>query len=534
MSDQPPPEPAGDQPPPKEASASRKPDSLVGKTLAGRFEILEPIARGGMGTIYLARQQPLGRRCAVKTMLPTFDDDLSREFRRRFFKEAATAARLTHPNTVNVYDYGHEGDLYFIAMEYVEGRTIEEVLAQHGPLDPRRTIRIAMEVARSVREAHSLGVIHRDLKPANIAIVDHDEEQDRIKVLDFGLVKSVTGSNADTVTTGGLCVGSPSYMAPEQVDGDDTFPATDIYSLGAVVFEMLTGRPPFVKTSKYSLVMAHLSEPPPALRDVNPNGLFPRGLEEVVARCLEKAPSDRFRGLDELLDELHCVAQGKAVSTETKRRGAAKHSKDRGADERSDAIVAPSDTPQATSTAASVLDTVTLRPARKRSAMRRLLPWLVLGGGTLAAAGVAVLVAGSAHEEIASGPRPARSKAIVVRPPSPPPALSAAVPDVPVPPAASRTVRIDTTPPGATVREDGQVCCASTPCDAVFPTGPGGKGIPHDVEISLIGYRTTTVKIASSEQSVKVGLERDAQRGNEPSTEASPKPTATGFNLSPY
>lgn len=514
-----------------------RPDALVGTTLAGRFKILEPIARGGMGAVYKAEQLPLGRVCAVKTMLPTFDEDLSAEFHRRFFNEAAVAAKLTHPNTVTVYDYGNEGDLYFIAMEYIVGKTLKEVLAEEGPLPPVRAMMIAMEIARSLREAHALGVVHRDLKPANVSIVDHQDDRDTIKVLDFGLVKSVKGPGADTVTTGGVCVGSPSYMAPEQVDGDEVSPATDIYSLGVVLYEMLCGRPPFVKTSKYALVMAHLSEEPPPVTEFIPADIIPKGLDDVVARCLEKAPKDRFDNLDELLAELARIGKGKTpLSTTTmqlRRTGSGAHS--RGATGREPI---PSDTPRATSTGASIITSSgahELKPARSRTGL-----WVGLGAAALAVVGVAAHFAMGSEE---AGPDTGASAAtsVVASDPPEPSVTAEATADPPaVPPAPStRKVRVESTPDGAKVEFGDEVLCEETPCDVELPNGEDGRPEAAEVTLSLGGYRSTSVNIAPSEESVKVELRRVVVGGAPPPRPKKPpknppKKSGDDFNLSPY
>lgn len=515
------------------STAGPRQDALVGTTLAGRFKILEPIARGGMGTVYKAEQLALGRICAVKTMLPTFDQDISAEFHRRFFNEAAVAAKLTHPNTVTVFDYGNEGDLYFIAMEYITGKTLKQVIEEEGTLEPLRAMMIAMEIARSLREAHTLGVVHRDLKPANVVIVDNRDEHDTIKVLDFGLVKSVKGPNADTVTTGGLCVGSPSYMAPEQVDGDDVSPSTDIYSLGIVLFEMLCGRPPFVKTSKYSLVMAHLSEQPPALGDLMPNAKFPKGLDDVIARCLEKAPKDRFDDLEAFLSELQRIARGQMPLSTTmmklRRTGSGENQKVSSSGPRE--IITPSETPRATTTGASVINTGEVELPVGNKGRRTV---------TLVGAGLAILAVGGLAAHFALGSEDAAQSAtsalpvavsVVTPPASTSEATSVASETAPV--ATTRKVHVETTPTGAKVQDGDKTLCEATPCEVVLPL-KDGHAAHHEVKLTLAGYRVSTVKIAPSEASVKVDLSRIAVGGGQPAAPETAKPAPTGFLLSPY
>ena len=234
--------------------------------MGGKYTITAVIARGGMGKVYKAVQAPLDRVCAIKVLSPKYHEDEDPEFQRRFFREASTASKLTHANTVTIYDYGRDGDVYFIAMEYVRGRTLYQVLREDGPLDEVSVCHIVREVARSLREAHALGVIHRDMKPANVVITTQGAELS-LKVLDFGLVKKYNHEDTDDLTQEGLFMGSPKYMAPEQILGNPVSPRTDIYALGVLAYELLTGDPPFDRGNSVKTLMAHVNDEPVPMRE---------------------------------------------------------------------------------------------------------------------------------------------------------------------------------------------------------------------------------------------------------------------------
>ncbi len=290
----------------------KKTDPLIGQVVNGRFEILSLIARGGMGKVYQAEQAPLGRICAIKVLSPKYDGTEDPEFQRRFYLEASTAAKLTHPNTVTIFDYGRDEqlDLYYIAMEYVRGRTLFRVLREEGTLAEHRVAHVIREVGRSLREAHALGVIHRDMKPANVVLVESEHEQDTVKVLDFGLVKDVSGDDAEDLTQQGLFMGSPKYMAPEQILGNPVSPATDVYALGVLAYELLTGQVPFDRGSSVKTLMAHVNDTPRSMRAVNPRVYLSAAMNAIVMRCLEKDPASRYASIDELLRALTRVEGG--------------------------------------------------------------------------------------------------------------------------------------------------------------------------------------------------------------------------------
>ncbi len=282
-------------------------DDLVGRIFNGRFRIIELIARGGMGRVYRAEQMQLGRIVAVKTLNRRHDGDADSErvFQERFLNEASVTAKLQHPNTVRVFDYGRTPDgICFIVMELVEGRSLLAAIQAGAPFTPARTTHIALQIARSLREAHRLQVIHRDLKPSNVLLVQHNDQHDFVKVLDFGLVEQVEVDEREALTREGLFLGSPKYMAPEQILSEPIDARADVYSLGVCMYEMLTGRVPFEREGTVKTLMAHVNDPVPPLLSAN----IPEKLVNVVMRCLAKSPEARLSSMDEVTGALSSLA----------------------------------------------------------------------------------------------------------------------------------------------------------------------------------------------------------------------------------
>ena len=276
-----------------------QPDELVGRVINDRFRVISVIARGGMGRVYRAEQVPLGRLVAIKTLDPRHTGgEHDPQFQQRFFLEASIASKLQHPNTVTVFDYGRTADdLYFIAMELVEGRSLLNLVRQEAPLPAARVIHIALQIARSLREAHRLDVIHRDLKPGNVLLTHHGDEDDFVKVLDFGLVKHIESEAEQELTKAGLFMGSPKYMSPEQIRGERVDGRTDIYALGVVMYEMLSGKVPFERENTVKVLMAHMHEVVPPLRAEG----CPEALTQLVMRCLAKDATQRPSSMDEVI-----------------------------------------------------------------------------------------------------------------------------------------------------------------------------------------------------------------------------------------
>jgi len=292
-------------------------DPLLGRVLDGKFTLQSVLGRGGMGVVYRAHQSTLERPVALKLMRGlSGDEDAEQretEFQRRFFLEAATAAKLKHPNTITVFDYGSttidDEKVFYIKMELLDGVTLSKILQNEGPLPPLRAVNIALQICRSLREAHAAGIVHRDLKPGNVMLVtngdDDDGDGDFVKVLDFGLAKSKKGTGAAAgpqLTKAGTFLGSPRYVAPEQIEGRAVDGRADIYSFGCVMYRMLTGRVPFDGQQAVEVMLKHLNEPVPPM---NRDGLVvPDILEKLVLRCLAKKADERPSTMDDVIGGL--------------------------------------------------------------------------------------------------------------------------------------------------------------------------------------------------------------------------------------
>lgn len=272
-------------------------DPLLGRVIAGRYRILSRLGKGGMGVVYKVEHVHIGKLMAMKLLHGQLARD--RTVVRRFQREAEAASRLHHPNTVQIFDFGRDQGLMYLVMEYLDGRDLGEVLKSDGPLPLPRMARILAQVCGSVAEAHRLGIIHRDLKPENIMIVPGDEGQDVVRVLDFGLAKLRHQDAGLSLTQAGHIVGTPYYMAPEAVRGENVDARADVYSLGAVLYKGLVGAPPFWAPTPIGVLTKHLTESvtPPSARVADGQSLPPVA-DEIVLRAMAKEPDARFEGVE--------------------------------------------------------------------------------------------------------------------------------------------------------------------------------------------------------------------------------------------
>lgn len=283
---------------------------LIGSVINGRFLIKSRLAAGGMGVVYEAEQIPLGRPVAIKILENKGDHAQEQNFSERFLLEAAAVAKLSHPNTITIFDYGQtDADEFYYAMEFVDGTTLSRRIYEHGPLEAGAAIHVGMQVAGSLREAHRAGMIHRDLKPGNIMLTERLDDPHFVKVLDFGLVKVMGQTDGVELTQSGMLMGSPRYMAPEQVLGHELDARADVYSFGSVLYLALTGFPPFRHGSQFEVLRAQVEEEPPSFTAANPDHRATERLESLVHWCLRKAPADRPASMDEVAQELRMCAQ---------------------------------------------------------------------------------------------------------------------------------------------------------------------------------------------------------------------------------
>ena len=284
---------------------ARVSDTLIDTIFDGRYRIMRRLGAGGMANVYLAEDGQLGRRVAIKILNDRFAEDES--FVERFQREAKSAASLSHPNIVSIYDRGEAEGTYYIAMEVVEGKSLKEVIRTSGRLRPAQAIAYTRQILSALRFAHRNGIVHRDIKPHNILV----GPEERLKVTDFGIARA----GASQMTETGSIMGTAQYLSPEQARGAQVTGASDLYSVGIVLYEMLTGEVPFTGDTPVEIAMKHLNEPPKPPSARAPG--IPADLDRVVVRALAKSPDDRYASAEELDSDLARIEAGLPVAKET-------------------------------------------------------------------------------------------------------------------------------------------------------------------------------------------------------------------------
>lgn len=278
---------------------------LIGKRISGRYNVLETIGGGGMANVYLAHDIILDRDVAVKVLRLDFAND--EEFIRRFRREAKSATSLNHPNIVNIYDIGEEGDIYYIVMEFVDGQTLKQYIQQYSPLPVEEAIHIMKQLTSAISHAHQNNIVHRDIKPQNILV----DRSGNIKITDFGIAMALS---ATSITQTNSVLGSVHYLSPEQARGAMANRKSDIYSLGIVMFELLTGRLPFFGESAVSIALKHLQTETPSVRRWNPT--IPQSVENIVLQATTKDPFDRYESVEKMEEDLSTALNPERLTEE--------------------------------------------------------------------------------------------------------------------------------------------------------------------------------------------------------------------------
>ena len=281
-------------------------DPFVGRVLDDKYSVEERVGAGGMGAVYRARHVEMDRPVAIKVLQQRFVEDEAA--RTRFLIEARAAVKLRHANAVSVTDFGQtsEGCVY-IVMELLEGHTLREILSREAPIETARAISIMLQASDAVAAAHEAGIIHRDLKPSNILVTQSADQPAIVKVLDFGIAKFTADEDEESLVHADAVIGTPRYMSPEQYNGFELTPATDVYSLGVILYEMLAGMAPFTGSTPAEIAQKHATTTPHAPREIVPT--IPEDVERVVLHALEKRPEDRPANAAEFRQELLDTAE---------------------------------------------------------------------------------------------------------------------------------------------------------------------------------------------------------------------------------
>ena len=386
---------------------------MLGQLVGERYQVERRLGEGGMGEVYLARHVLMDRACALKVMSPALSRDPDAV--TRFNREATSASRISHPNVCAVYDFGLTSEgLVYLAMEYVEGRTLTAVLEESGPMALSRAAALLQQCAAGLQAAHDLGIVHRDLKPDNIMVVA-GRGGETAKLVDFGIAKAMESAPGERVTKSGFVIGTPEYMSPEQLAGDPVDGRSDQYALALVFYRLLTGQLPFEGSSLQETLAKRLTDPPRPLVASRP-GDYPAGLQDIFDRALARQAAGRYGSVAEFAGSVDALVRGDQMPT---RKMAARPAAE-------------------------------IPPTRRQPALSRRPPWLAIGGaGAVVVAGSAVallMLTRDRGDAVATPPPPPPSVAQRDSASSPASVAPVSAPVPPPPRSAVRTVTLDTAP----------------------------------------------------------------------------------------
>jgi len=453
-----------------------KSDPLLGVTVGGHYRVDAKIGEGGMGAVYRATHTSMHREVALKVLRAHVGAEEKAQLVERFRREALATSKLRHPNTVSVYDYGETpGGMLYMVLELLQGVTLSQLIRESAPLPAERVAYLGKQIAKSLAEAHDVGIVHRDLKPDNIFVCSYHGDSDFIKVMDFGIARLLTGDDTSQVTRTGMMVGTPRYIAPEQAMARKVTPAADLYSLGVILFEALTGRPPFDADSAVGLAMAHVNEPAPTIVVPGLPEDLAAGWRGLVTALLTKNPKSRPQSAT---DVAHWLSQLELDARRFRQRG-------QSGSWTVEASIPGREAPS-TYEGPSPRPTVTVSRAVSEHAVPGWVAlaavlFMALGGGLAyvllgaddpAAPATPALAAVDAPVTSAPAPSPAPAPAVAATPApaTAPPVATAPAPAAPAPaavaPAAPAPARLllDSVPSGATVHR-GDLDLCTTPCD---------------------------------------------------------------------
>jgi serine/threonine-protein kinase len=438
------------------ATAGAAADPYLGKMVSGKYKVERLLGQGGMGKVYLAHNVALDQKVVLKVLLPEYGQDPDTV--KRFQHEGRAASRLRHPNVIQVMDFGamEDGTLY-MAMEFLPGKDLAHLIQNEFPLGDRRIARIASQILAALTEAHAQNIIHRDLKPENVMIEQRRGDPDFVKVLDFGIAK-ITDAKTK-LTAAGLVCGTPEYMSPEQAKGADLDPRSDLYSVGVITYQMVTGLLPFESDTPVGFLMKHLTEPPMPPSQRQPEVDVPPELEAFIMKAISKNPADRFANAEEMREALLAAVPEAAVAP----RAATGAAIPRPATPAAPTAKAASSAAKPSAAKAAPKDTEAAPPAKA-------------GGkaGLIAAAAAVVVVAGAAGAFFATrgGSAPATPAQVVQAPVAQPPVQPAPPPP---PPQADPQPAAQPGPANPTANPTGTAEPAP-PVPTVTPPPPDDKG----------------------------------------------------------